>query len=60
MTATIHFEEVKAASVHFAFRLFRQRNSKFSSVIPKLLLLFSLERYLIMVLLKNDHFREKG
>ena len=60
VTATIHFEEVKAASVHFAFRLFRQRNSKFSSVIPKLLLLFSLERYLIMVLLKNDHFREKG
>ena len=35
MTATIHFEEVKAASVHFAFRLFRQRNSKFSSVISK-------------------------
>ena len=38
VTATIHFLEVKAASVHFAFRLFRKRNSKFFSVISKLIL----------------------
>ena len=59
--STEKWEKILKATSHVLyFGMFLQRNNNLSSIISKHFLLFSLNRFLMLVLSKNGPFRKKG